>query len=622
MKRLCTIIILLILYQVSVFAQELTQVNFSSDKWVKSGARVSEFLRRESLSGYAYLKDVNFQNGIIEVDIAVSGERSYPGIFFRIGGNGNYERIYVRPHRAGLYPDALQYTPVFNGIAGWQLYNGTGYTSSVSINKNEWVKLRFEISDNEARVFVGDAEKASLYVPELKHGNSQGLIGLLGPADGTAYFSNFKYAITDSLEFPKLNLEKKQEGVIKEWKLSKVFPLSEVNFEELPEKDDEQLEWSDIEVGKSGLVDIAEHISIIPRVASAVYAKTSIFSEDDKNYFLKFGYSDYISVFLNGKLIFNGNSAYRSRDPSFLGILGFFDEVILPLKTGENELVLIVGESFGGWGFACKNAKATFTLPNLVKQWETKDVFKMPETVILNKKNSELYVSNYDADKPGKLFGQQSIGRVDLEGNIIEKDWIKGLKNPAGMKLVGDKLYVLEAKNLLIIDIQTKDITTFQFNEAGRMNDIDVDDNGIVYITDSKNSQLLKFDGEEISIWLKDAEIEKPNGIAIDGTKMYFCNNGDHFIKTIDLNTKTIVNYAYVGEGTMDGIELDREKNVYFSMWEGNLYVITNTGNINKLLDTENVEKYCANFEYDSENTVFYIPDFNKGRIVSYLYKP
>jgi hypothetical protein len=38
-----------------------------------------------------------------------------------------------------------------------------------------------------------------------------------------------------------------------------------------------------------------------------------------------------------------------SRDRSFLGTVGLFDELILPLKRGDNELQFAVSEGFGGW---------------------------------------------------------------------------------------------------------------------------------------------------------------------------------------------------------------------------------------------------------------------------------
>ena len=66
---------------------------------------------------------------------------------------------------------------------------------------------------------------------------------------------------------------------------------------------------------------------------------------------LEFGYSDKVSIFLNRRILFTGDSSFRSRDPLFLGVAGLNDAVYLPLQKGENELLLIVSESMGGWGF-------------------------------------------------------------------------------------------------------------------------------------------------------------------------------------------------------------------------------------------------------------------------------
>jgi hypothetical protein len=55
-------------------------------------------------------------------------------------------------------------------------------------------------------------------------------------------------------------------------------------------------------------------------------------------------------VYLNGRALYGGDDSNRSRDYRFLGSIGWFDAVWLPLDEGENELVLAVSESFGGWG--------------------------------------------------------------------------------------------------------------------------------------------------------------------------------------------------------------------------------------------------------------------------------
>ncbi|MCH8059016.1 MAG: hypothetical protein IIA11_01020 [Proteobacteria bacterium] len=44
-----------------------------------------------------------------------------------------------------------------------------------------------------------------------------------------------------------------------------------------------------------------------------------------------------------------GNNAYQSRDYRYLGTIGLFDAIMLPLAVGDNELWIAVSEAFGGW---------------------------------------------------------------------------------------------------------------------------------------------------------------------------------------------------------------------------------------------------------------------------------
>jgi len=86
-----------------------------------------------------------------------------------------------------------------------------------------------------------------------------------------------------------------------------------------------------------------------------VYARTTIESDRDQVKRLYIGYSDDVSVFLNGRILFRGRSAQYFRDPAFLGIVDAEnDAVYLPLKKGRNELMLAVSELGGGWGFVCR----------------------------------------------------------------------------------------------------------------------------------------------------------------------------------------------------------------------------------------------------------------------------
>jgi hypothetical protein len=63
-----------------------------------------------------------------------------------------------------------------------------------------------------------------------------------------------------------------------------------------------------------------------------------------------------VRVYLNGRLLYSGNDTFLSRDYRFLGSIGYFDALYLPLRQGENELLMAVSEDQGGWGVQAKIA--------------------------------------------------------------------------------------------------------------------------------------------------------------------------------------------------------------------------------------------------------------------------
>src|SRR5262245_28740923 len=83
---------------------------------------------------------VGLARGTIALDRAVSGERSFPGIAWRLDGT-TYESFFVRPHQMAN-PDAIQYTPVFNDVSAWQLYHGDGFWAPIRFPLNEWFTIR------------------------------------------------------------------------------------------------------------------------------------------------------------------------------------------------------------------------------------------------------------------------------------------------------------------------------------------------------------------------------------------------------------------------------------------------------------------------------------------------
>jgi len=161
-------------------------------------------------------------------------------------------------------------------------------------------------------------------------------------------------------------------GTLTRWNLSPSFDALERDLERaLTPVERDAMPWQDVEAEPPGFVVVNRYReSPHPKVSFAtdfskrlepqpgmrvVYARASIDSDRDEVRKLFIGYSDDVSVFLNGQILFRGRSAQNFRDPGFLGIVNpENDAVYLPLKKGRNELMLAVSELGGGWGFICR----------------------------------------------------------------------------------------------------------------------------------------------------------------------------------------------------------------------------------------------------------------------------
>ena len=603
-------------------------VPFDAQRWVLDNARVVEQAGRQAVAGLAVLRDVDFEDGVIEFDVWApdvrsTGGRAYPGVYFRMQSLQESERLYIRPHRAGLYADAIQYTPVFNGVAGWQLYSGEGFTNTLAFPFNEWVPVRIEVAGRRARVFVGTSAAPALIVHDLKHGLSKGGIALYG--EGTAYFSNFRYELGKTPAFPPAPPADSVPGVINDWELSRGFPALLLDTERYPDvKMLAEAKWQKVSAEPSGLVDVSRFVAFNGVEPESVLARTVIRS-DGRQAAMKidFGYSDAVSIFINGALIFAGDSSYRLRDSAFLGIVGYFDSVNLPLRRGPNELLLVVSEGFGGWGFMCRDAEAVFAAPGVARAWQTERVFRMPESAAYDTVRNVLYVSIYDATTPSRGAGRQAIARLSADGKSIEPAWVPGLNNPTGLAVFKDKLYAVERAALAEIDIPSgKVVARHALPSPAFPNDVAVDaSSGHVFVSDSGKSTIYRFNGVNAEAWLAGPDIPQPNGLLVSDGALLVGTSGDGSLKTVDLRTKAVSVLARFGAGIVDGIAADGHGNYLVSINEGRLFRVTPRGEVAKILDTSVVQMNLADFTYIPGAGTAVFPTYLDGRVVAYTIK-
>jgi len=322
----------------------------------------------------------DFVNGIIEFDIAVPAKRGFSGPVWRVQDDLNYEEFYLRHHQSGN-EDANQYSPVFNGLAGWQLYySADGYGYPLKYAFDEWMPVKIIIAGPKAEIYVQDMTNPILFIPEMKREITNGWIGLRDQGFAPARYANFRYtkmdtppmighgkkvpspkgpaaALADNARKRRAGTGPAAKGTIMSWSVSNAFPAkSMAGKHQLSDADLSRFQWTRLNCDTTGLANLGRinGLSEIKRGNNTVFAKTTVTEEADTLRKLEFAFSDAVKVYLNGQLLFEASDMFRSRDYRFLGSIGFFDALYLPLKRGSNEIHFAVTERFGGWGLKAR----------------------------------------------------------------------------------------------------------------------------------------------------------------------------------------------------------------------------------------------------------------------------
>jgi len=303
--------------------------------------RLCVLLSSDDGARLATVAGAELSNGVVEADVAVEAGRSFHGVVWRVHGP-NHESFFVRPHQNGN-PDAVQYTPVCNGQFAWQLYHGPGAWNAVRFPVDAWFTVRVAF-EAEAAVVSLDGEE--VLHPRLRQPAREGGFGVLVSGEGL-HLAELRFE--DGASVPAVPSEAVDPTVVATWDVSAPFPERDL-AQTLSLGD---LGWTTLEAEPSGLTNLSRAHAITGG-ANTVYVRTTIASDRPRRQPLELGFSDRVVVFLNGERIFRGDDGYRSRDYRFLGSIGWFDTVYLPLVAGDNELVMAVSEDFGGWGIQAR----------------------------------------------------------------------------------------------------------------------------------------------------------------------------------------------------------------------------------------------------------------------------
>jgi sugar lactone lactonase YvrE len=257
------------------------------------------------------------------------------------------------------------------------------------------------------------------------------------------------------------------------------------------------------------------------------------------------------------------------------------------------------------------------TAHKLTKVWESEASLKVPEAVRLDAKRKVLYVSNIDG-KPWEADGKGSIGKVGLDGKVIDAEWVTGLNCPKGLVLSADGkwLYAADTGGIVVIDIQKGKIKeTIAIPAGQQLNDLASDGKGTLYVSDSKDKKVYAVKDGKASVYLDETVLKGPNGLLVHGGTLYVLDNNSLNQVQPDKSLKVLADGM---PGGVDGLEHVRNGDFLVSVWSGAVWYVKADGTKELLFDGKAVETSTADIGWDPETMTVYVPTFFKNSVIAF----
>jgi hypothetical protein len=256
--------------------------------------------------------------------------------------------------------------------------------------------------------------------------------------------------------------------------------------------------------------------------------------------------------------------------------------------------------------------------PELVHQWSTDSVMKVPESVCYDPENKLLYVANIQG-KPTEKDGRGFISKVTPQGEVLNLEWVTGIDAPKGMGVYDGKLYVTNIDEIVEIHIGDGEILNRYPCEGARFaNDIAINEQGVVFASGMAGGKIYRLKDGSVDVWLDSDKLKSPNGLFT--TK-------DHLMIGID---GKVMKAAYGEEqpeehiantGGIDGLEAAGDEYYLKSDWTGHIHLVHPEKEKRLLLDTADDNINAADIEYVPALKMVFVPTFNDNRVMAYKLK-
>jgi len=261
------------------------------------------------------------------------------------------------------------------------------------------------------------------------------------------------------------------------------------------------------------------------------------------------------------------------------------------------------------------------TAIEVAKVWESEPVLKVPESVLLDNQNNQLFVANING-KPTDKDGNGFISILSLDGEVKTLEFSKGFDAPKGMAIYDNKLYVSDIDTLRVVDLKDgKIIKNYHIKEAQFLNDVVATKDGTIYVSDysPENKAIYKLQNKTMTKWMGSGNLlgERPNGVWIKDDKLII-GTKEGTIFSVDQKSKKISTFKEnIGVNGIDGILTFDDNRYITSDWAGRVF-ISDKNKSEKIIDGSGERVNAADIWYDMKSKKLYIPTFFDNRILCY----
>lgn len=302
------------------------------------------------------LKNYKLSNGTIEFDTQPVDVKGFSpiGVYFRRSSEKESEYIYFRTKVDDRKRDNddIQYVPIIKGALPFNMYSH--FDGPADFHNDQWNHVKIVLSGVQMKVYVNNMTETVLDIPRLESNSGNGNIGF----DGQAYFANvvIRPGETEGLS-PLEGFDPTRHDInyIRSWKRTnaRVLPQGkELTVQDLPR---DTAKWVSILAERRGMINLTRTYGGCD-TNRFVWLKTKIVSSKDQVMQCQLGFCDEVYVFVNEKLIAADKNQFgqpMSKFPN--GCLNIDNSMIsLPLKKGDNELLIGLINNFYGWGIMAR----------------------------------------------------------------------------------------------------------------------------------------------------------------------------------------------------------------------------------------------------------------------------